>query len=147
MTGRFDLVSCIGASWIFGGHSNTLEALKELVEPGGLIIVGEPFWIKEPADDYLEASGIKRNDFSTHYDNATAGKAFGLTLVHTFVSTPNDWDMYEGLQWFAADAFAQANPDDPDVPKLLERVTKEKEVYLKWGRDTLNWAIYLFRVP
>ncbi len=50
-----DLASCIGASWVFGGHANTLDALITLVRPGGWVIVGEPYWRQEPSGDYLEA--------------------------------------------------------------------------------------------
>jgi hypothetical protein len=28
---------------------------------------------------------------------------------------------------------------------LVERVSKAKVGYLRWGRDTLGWAIYIFR--
>ena len=41
---NFDLASCIGASWVFGGHADTLEALIRMVKPGGWVIVGEPYW-------------------------------------------------------------------------------------------------------
>ena len=50
-----DLASCIGASWIFGGHANTIEALISMVKPGGWVIVGEPYWRQEPSANYLEA--------------------------------------------------------------------------------------------
>ena len=45
----FDLTMCIGASWVFGGYRGTLRVLKRMTKPGGLIAVGEPFWLKEPA--------------------------------------------------------------------------------------------------
>jgi len=107
--------------------------------------VGEPFWLQQPPDDYLQAIGMRSDEVGTHYENVKAGEARGLNLLHTFVSTKDEWDMYEGLQWFAADNYAQNHPDDPDLPTLLERVTKEKEIYLKWGRDSMSWAIYIFR--
>jgi hypothetical protein len=43
--------------------------------------------------------------------------------------------------------YARAERDDADLPELLERVAKEKSVYLRWGRDALGWAIYVFRCP
>ena len=64
-----DLASCIGASWVFGGHANTLEALITTVRPGGWVIVGEPYWQQEPSGDYLEASGCAREDFGSHSSN------------------------------------------------------------------------------
>jgi ubiquinone/menaquinone biosynthesis C-methylase UbiE len=142
---RFDLAVCMGASWIFDGHQGTLAALQKMIKPGGLILVGEPFWKKEPDPAYLQAEDFQRNIFGDHYDNMKTAEALGLTLLHTIVSDDNDWDRYEGLQWQAAVRYAQANLDDPDNPELLRRVAKGRETYLRWGRETLGWALYLFQ--
>lgn len=141
----FSVVSCIGASWIFGGHAGTLDALVTMVEPGGWVVAGEPYWLQEPSKDYLEALGVTREGFGTHTANVEEGERRELTLVHTLVSNKDDWDRYEGLQWYATDEFSRDNPDDPDLPELVERVAKAKATYLRWGRDTLGWAIYVFR--
>ena len=140
-----DLASCIGASWIFGGHANTLGALAGMVKTGGWVIVGEPYWLQKPSSDYLEASGCTREDFGSHFSNAEAGEQRGLDLVHTMVSSKDDWDRYEGLQWFSTAEYARAHPDDPDLVELVERVSNAKATYLRWGRDTIGWAIYMFR--
>jgi len=139
------LASCIGASWVFGGHAGTLDALSGMVAPGGWVIVGEPYWLREPSEEYLAASGVGRDGFGTHAANVEAGELRGLELVHTFVSSKDDWDQYEGLRWYATAEYARSHPDDPDVPELRERVAKAKMVYLRWGRDTLGWAMYVFR--
>ena len=141
----FALASCIGASWVFGGHPGTLDALSHMVEPGGWVVVGEAYWLQEPSEEYLKASGDTRESFGTHAGNAEAGEEHGLDLVHTLVSNKDDWDRYEGLQWYATAEYARSHPDDPDLPELLSRVAKKREVYLRWGRDTLGWAIYAFR--
>lgn len=141
----FSLASCIGASWIFGGHAGTLEALIGIVEPGGWVVVGEPHWQQEPSEDYLAASGDTRDGFGTHASNVEAGEQRGLELVYTFVSSHDDWDQYEGLQWYATAEYARRHPEDPDLPEIVERVAKGKAVYLRWGRETLGWAIYVFR--
>ena len=143
----FALASCIGASWVFGGHGATLDALKRFVTPGGWIIVGEPFWLQEPAAEYLEASGATRDSFATHAENAAAGAARGLELVYTLVGSKDDWDRYEGLQWYAAAEHARVHADDPDLAELIERVHKERSTYLRWGRESIGWAIYVFRLP
>jgi hypothetical protein len=117
-----------------------------MVKPGGWVIVGEPFWLQEPSEDYLEVSGYAREDFGSHFSNAQAGEQRGLDLVHTIVSSKDDWDRYEGLQWYATDEYARTHPDDPDLVEVVERVGKARAVYLRWGRDTLGWAIYMFRL-
>ena len=143
----FDCAACLGASWIFGDHKKTLSALEKWVRPGGYVIAGEPFWMKEPAKEYLIAEKCERSAFGTHYENVRTGEELGLTFLYSLVSNQDDWDRYESLQWYAAGNYARENPGDPDVPELLERVSRFKEIYLKWGRDTLGWAVYLFRKP
>jgi SAM-dependent methyltransferase len=142
---QFDLASCIGASWIFGGHAGTLEALIRMVKPDGWVIVGEPYWLQEPPQEYLEAAGIAKEDLGSHVSNAEVGEHRGLDLVHTIVSSSDDWDVYEGLQWYAAAEYARAHPDDPDLAEVVERVEEDRKTYLRWGRDTVGWAIYMFR--
>lgn len=141
----FDLAACIGASWIYGGHRGTLAYLKRVTSPGGWVVTGEPYWRAEPAGEYLDAIGASPGTYGTHYENVAAGETLGLTLAYTLVSNEDDWDEYEGLQWYAAEGWAHSHPDDPDVGEVLARVRKSREEYLKWGRDTLGWAIYLFR--
>lgn len=141
----FDLTVCMGASWIFNGHKGTLAALKAMTKSGGLIIVGEPYWRQEPDPAYLKITGFERDLFVNHYENVRMGQALDLKLLYTLDSSLDDWDMYEGLQWYAAENYALAHADDPDVPELLERIRNQKQEYLKWGRGTLGWALYLFR--
>ena len=140
-----ELAICLGASWIWGGHRGTLRELSRITRPGGLVLVGEPHWLREPDPAYCAASGLGRDDVGTLADNVAAGRDAGLTLLYVQPSSLEDWDRYEALQLLAAERFAIANRDDPDVPELLERVRREHDDYLRWGRDTLGWAIYLFR--
>jgi SAM-dependent methyltransferase len=141
----FTVASCIGASWIYGGYAGTLDALTRMVVPGGWVIAGEPCWLQEPCEEYLQAIGAAREAFGTHVGNVELGELRGLELVHTLVSSQDDWDRYEGLQWYAATEYARSHPEDPELPELLSRVAKERAAYLRWGRDTLGWAIYVFR--
>jgi len=141
----FDLVACIGASWIFGGHRGTLKTLTEMTAPGSWVVVGEPYWRREPTAEHLKAIGEERSAYGTHYENVKVGRELGLRLVYTLVSNQDDWDRYEGLQWYAAEQWANEHPDDPDVEEVLRRVGENKENYLRWGRETFGWAIYVFK--
>jgi SAM-dependent methyltransferase len=140
----FDVAACIGASWIYGGHKGTLNALVSMAAEESWIVVGEPYWRQPPAEEYLAAIGQERSNYGTHKENVEAGQAQGLELAYTLVSSPDDWDRYEGLQWYAAERWARAHPEDPDVDEVLERVRDGKMAYLTWGRETLGWAIYVF---
>jgi rifampin ADP-ribosylating transferase len=117
-----------------------------MVKPGGWVVVGEPYWLQEPSEYYLEASGLARDDVGSHASNAESGEQRGLDLVHTIVSSHDDWDRYEGLQWYATDEYARSHPDDSDLAEVVARVGEARAAYLRWGRDTLGWAIYVFRL-
>ncbi len=106
----FDLACCLGASWVFGGHRGTLQALARAARPGGLILVGEPFWRCEPAAEYLAWSGMRASDFASHAGNVAIGESEGLVPLLAWVSSAEDWDRYETLQWRAAARYATANP-------------------------------------
>lgn len=143
----FDLTSCLGASWTFGGHRSTLRALASAVRPGGKVLVGEPFWIGEPDPEYLAATGLGRGEFGSHEENVAAGVAEGLVPWLALVSSTDEWDLYETLQWRAAARFAVDNAGDPDLPEVRMRTEKSRDEYLRWGRETVGWALYLFARP
>jgi cyclopropane fatty-acyl-phospholipid synthase-like methyltransferase len=144
----FDLTSCMGATWIWNGYKDTLQALKDMTRPRGTIIVGEPYWLKEPDPEYLKADSLCKETYAdSHYDNIKTAENLGLTCIYTLVSSLQDFDHYETLGWMAITQFAETNPTDPDLPEILERMKHDKHVYLQWQRDTISWAMYVYRRP
>jgi len=142
----FDVVSCMGASWIFGGLSGTLAALARWTRPGGTVVMGEPFWKREPSAEHLEATGHKRDSFLDHHGNVQSGTQHGLAYLHAVVSSEDDWDRYEGYHYYSAENWAAQNPDDPDVENILSLARRyADDSYLRWGREELGWAVYLYR--
>ena len=79
----FEAGICLGASWIWGGHTETVAAMARWTKPGVLVLVGEPFWRREPSAGYLEATGMSASDFGTHLGNVEAGEAAGLRILHS----------------------------------------------------------------
>ena len=143
----FDATCCLGASWIWQSHRGTLSALAAWTKPGGVVLVGEPFWCQEPAPQYLDAIQSRRDEFATHAGNVEIGVDLGLIPLYATASNLDEWDHYEALQWQAAERWAANHPNDADRETVLERLHAERDAYLRWGRDTLGWGLYLFRVP
>jgi len=141
----FDLTICLGASFIYKGFPRTIEALKEMTKPGGLIVIGEPYWMQEPSQEYLKISELKKKDFNTHIKNIETGEKKDLLCLYTLVSNHDDWDHYESLQWWSAYDYIDEHPGDPDNNELLNNINNSKTGYLLYGRDTVGWAIYVFR--
>ncbi len=68
---------------------------------------------------YLVAAELAAGDFSTLHGNVAIAAEEGLTLLYALPSLDEDWDRYEFLQLRAAERWALAHPDDPDVGESL----------------------------
>jgi len=145
VTHDFDIVSCIGATWIGNGLKGTLELMKRSLKPGGLILVGEPYWIQPPPDEAYAAEGVGRNDYVSLGETLDRFEASGMNLIEMVMADQNGWDRYEAQQWMAVDDFLRANPTDPDASALQEWIAGNKRAYLRYGRHYFGWGIFVLR--
>jgi SAM-dependent methyltransferase len=44
------IAACVGATWIGGGVPGTVQLLRRSLQPGGMMLIGEPYWRLEPPD-------------------------------------------------------------------------------------------------
>jgi cyclopropane fatty-acyl-phospholipid synthase-like methyltransferase len=142
----FDLVVCIGSTHASGGYRNTLRTAKRLLNAGGMLLVGEGYWKRAPAADYLAFLGMTSEEHSTHGGNQAAGVEEGFELVNCSECSPEEWDAYEDRYARNVEDFVLANERDPDATAMLQRIRPWREAYLRWGRDTLGFGLCLFRV-
>lgn len=142
-----DIVCLVGASWIWGGYAGTLDALLERVRPGGLILLGEPYWRRLPDPEYLAGEEVTADTFTTLGGLHAAFVARDLRLVRLRGSTEAEWDHYEMLQAQAVDRWAVDNPDHPERDAVLAWRRDANARYLRWGRDTLGYAQFVLRAP
>jgi precorrin-6B methylase 2 len=144
-TAEFSLGICIGSTHAIGDLASTLLALKKCVRPGGYILIGEGYWKQPPDTDYLHELGAKEADLKTHYGNEKTGEEMGLTPFYSVVASEDDWDAYEGLYAYSIEEYCYQNPAHPDCEAMLTRIREWRDTYLRWGRDTLGFGLYLFR--
>ena len=45
---KVDVAACVGATWIGGGVAGTIKLLTESLRTGGIILIGEPYWVRLP---------------------------------------------------------------------------------------------------
>ena len=144
----FDATICLGASRIWGGHAGTIAALAPWTRPGGMIVVGEPFWKTDPSPEHLAAAKLEHDAWGSHLDNIESGAAQGTPFLHAIVSSEDDWDRYEGYHRYATEMYAVEHPQDPGVAELLADARRyQDDIYLRWGRREVGWAVYLFMKP
>jgi SAM-dependent methyltransferase len=144
-THDFDVVSCLGATWIGNGLAGTLELMKPALKPGGLLLVGEPFWIDMPPEAAYAAMGIGKDDHVTLDGTLDRFESAGMRLVEMVLANLDGWDRYEAPQWMAVNDFLRANPNDPDAAALREWISSNRRAYLKYGRRYFGWGVFVLR--
>lgn len=139
----FDLTLCIGSSHAMGGPFAALEHLARRTRPGGHLLWGEGFWRRDPDPAYLAAIGGSSDELATHHGNAIAARARGWSPIWSEVTSDACWDRYEGLYRMGIARHLAEQPDDPDADAMLERSERWYDTYLRRGRDTMGFALYL----
>lgn len=140
----FDAAVCLGASFIYGGLRETIEALKPAVPARGLLAVGEPYWRVWPLPDGFEPDKGDE-DFLPLSGTVERAEETGVDVVGLIASSEDDWDRYESLHWSTLAEWLAENPTDPDADEFRALVQRRRERYLTWERDLLGWAIFALR--
>ncbi|MEP6657482.1 MAG: class I SAM-dependent methyltransferase [Betaproteobacteria bacterium] len=143
----FHLTVMLGAGGIAGGMPGICNKLKGWTKPGGYLLIGEAYWRRKPHPDYLALLGGRDVRYLDHRGNVQSGIDAGLVPMHAATSSVDEWDEYEWKYSRSIESYAGEQPGDPDVQAMLERIRRWRDGYLRWGRDTLGFACYLFHRP
>lgn len=141
----FHAALCIGSTHAAGGLDGTLAALRRLLVAGGTAIVGEGHWQREPDPAYLASFGGTRDELTDLAGNLAAMRDAGFDVVRTLVSGVEDFDRYEERYAANVERFAERHPADPDAESFRHRIRAWRQAYLRWGRDTMGFALYVLR--
>ena len=136
----YDAALCLGASFVFGGLADTVDALAPAVRAGGYVVVGEPYWRRLPLpENYAD----RDEPYTTLEGTVAIFETCGLPVVSVIASSDDDWDRYETLHWKAVETWLAANPGDPDAAEVRRRHEHWKHNYLRHQRERLGWAIFV----
>jgi SAM-dependent methyltransferase len=141
----YDVVSCIGATWIGDGLVGTLKLMEPALKPGGLLLVGEPYWIAAPPEAAYELMEVDKDDFTSLIGMLDRIESVGLELVEMVLADTNSWDRYVASQWLAIDDWLRANPDHDDAQDLHAWNVGWKRLYLEYQREYLGWGVFVLR--
>jgi SAM-dependent methyltransferase len=139
----FDVVSCLGATWIGGGLTGTLALMRPALAPGGTMLVGEPYWIEPPPPEAIEAEGVGPDDFTSLAGTGDRIADAGYELIEMVLASQDDWDRYAAAQWATITRWLAANPDDPDHEAMVAFRDRGRRTYLASGRRYLGWGVFV----
>jgi SAM-dependent methyltransferase len=144
---EFNVVSCIGATWIGGGLVGTINLMKRaLKDENGLLLVGEPYWVDAPPHDAYAALGVAEADFASLDGTLDRFEQSGVELVEMVAADSDSWDRYVAAQWMTLSNWLRNNPDDPDASSLRKWYKDSQRSYLQFNRRYLGWAVFVLRL-
>jgi hypothetical protein len=141
----YEVVSCIGATWIGGGLAGTIALMRASLAPGGLMLVGEPYWNDPPPEPAYEAIGLGREDFTSLPGTLERIESTGMELVEMVLADGDSWDRYVAAQWWTVERWLTANPDHPGAPHMRRYLTGSRRSHLTYQRRYLGWGVFVLR--
>jgi SAM-dependent methyltransferase len=139
-----DLVACIGATWIGDGLAGTVELLSRSLRRGGLMLVGEPYWRREPRDqETVEACHAERkDDFRPLPELVERFGDLGYDVVEMLLADQDSWDRYRAAQWFNMRRWLDRNPDDEMAAEVRAGLVVDPVRYVRYEREYLGWGVF-----
>lgn len=139
-----DLAACVGATWIGGGVAGTTELLDRSLRPGGVMLIGEPYWRRTPPDEETavacQATAIA--DFRELPDLMGSFHDLGYDIVEMMLADQDSWDRYTAAQWLNLRLWLDRNPDDDLAPEVREELATAPARYARFTREYLGWGVF-----
>ena len=141
---KVGVAACIGATWIGGGFAGTMALLAKSLCPGGIILIGEPYWRRLPPTEDIarQCEASSRSDFLSLPDLVGAFMALGYDVVEMVLADQDGWDRYEAAKWLTTRRWIDANPEDDYARELRAHLAAEPIRYTAYAREYLGWGVF-----
>lgn len=140
-----DVAACVGATWIGGGAAGTVELLRQSLAPGGIMLIGEPYWRKEPPDqETVEGCYASAKDEWMVGLGSLLGSfgEMGLDVVEMVVADEDSWDRYVAAHWLNIRRWLDANPADELYGEMRTELTAAPVRHARYQREYLGWGVF-----
>jgi SAM-dependent methyltransferase len=141
---KVDVAACLGATWNGGGVAGTIGLLAKSLRPGGIILIGEPYWLQLPmTEDVARGCGANAiSDFRLLPDLLASFGDLDYDVVEMVLADKESWDRYEAAKWLTMRRWLDANPDDDFAKEVRAKLTLEPKRYATYTREFLGWGVF-----
>ena len=137
--GTFDAATCIGATFVFGGFQQTIQAMKQAVHQNGRLGIGETYWL---SNQIPPTYAQKQTTTYTEPELAQFTRNEGFELEYIIRSSRDDWDRYISDNWYALIRWLEENPRHPDREQVFKFFRADQDDYLQFQSQYMGWAMY-----
>lgn len=139
-----DVAACLGATWIGGGMPGTVELLRRSLRPGGIMLIGEPYWRREPPDQAtIEACEARtKDDWLGLPELIERFHGLGWDVVEMMLADQDSWDRYVAAQWLNIRRWLADNPDDELAEDMRAELIESPLRHTRYQREYLGWGVF-----
>ncbi len=139
------IASCLGATWIGGGVAGTVALLRRSLAPGGMMLIGEPYWRREPPDQAtVEGCHATRADeWLPLPELIESFGGLGCDVVEMVLADYDSWDRYAAAQWLNIRRWLDANPGDELAGQMRAELTAAPVRHVRYQREYLGWGVFV----
>ena len=145
---KVGVAACVGATWIGGGVPGTVELLARSLRTNGIILIGEPYWLRLPPSEDV-AKGCSANSIADFLllpellaSFSDMGGGLGYDVVEMVLADQEGWDRYEAAKWLTMRRWLEMNPGDDLAAEVRAKLTVEPERYTAYTREYLGWGVF-----
>ncbi len=135
-----DCAVCLGASFIWGGFAQALQALQRMVHEKGKVVIGDRYWRNDRIPPEFSREWP---DVCTEYEQLRYAREAGFDCTYLVRASEDDWDRYETGIWQACVQWIEKNPGHHDRKEVLDYLHHIQDEYAGYGREHIGWAMYL----
>ncbi|MGW5714992.1 SAM-dependent methyltransferase [Amycolatopsis sp. NPDC003865] len=139
-----DIGACVGASWIGGGVAGTVDLLRRSLRPGGVMLIGEPYWRRQPPDQATVEGchATTADDFRGLPELVEQFGELGCDVVEMVLADQDSWDRYVAAQWLNTRRWLDAHPDDELAGQMRAELTAGPVRHARYQREYLGWGVF-----
>jgi len=141
---KVDVAACVGATWIGGGVAGTIALLAQSLRAGGIILIGEPYWLRLPPTEEA-AKGCHAGsiaDFLLLPELLASFGSLGCDVVEMVLADQDGWDRYEAAKWLTMRRWLEANPGDDFAKDVRAELTSAPGRHAAYTREYLGWGVF-----
>ena len=136
----YGAATCIGATFVFGGFRETIQAMRGMITQGGRLGIGEPYWLSaQVPTEYARSHSF----IHTEHELLEISREEGFDVEYAIRASHDDWDRYESDNWHGLIRWIEDNPDHPERQQVIDHLHKDQNEYFRYGREYCGWAMYV----
>jgi len=135
----YDVASCIGASFIWGGFRPTICRMQDAIHAEGRLVIGEPYYTRSDVPpELIEYEG----KCYTEPELFEVAQEEGFEVGYIARASADDWDRY-AANWCSDIERIKAISDPTKRQEERGRLHHSQDMYIKYRRGLQGWAMYV----